>query len=108
MHHSAPLGRPCRRQKTKSVAAAVAGGENGVIESGRGTPGPAPLQHIYINITSFYISLAEGAHQRGRGGGVIVIPQDGESAEGTEKLVTATAVLLYNGNNSFSNCSVLL
>lgn len=57
--------------------------------------GPAPLQHIYINVTSLYISLAEGAHQRG--GGVLMIPQDGESAEGTEKLVTATAVILHNG-----------
>lgn len=31
--------------------------------------GPAMLQHIYINIASFYISLAEGAHQQeGEGG----------------------------------------
>lgn len=59
-----------------AVAAAVAGGENDVIECGRGRfarPGPMMLQHIYISITCFYISLAERTHQQEGGGGGVMI-----------------------------------
>lgn len=71
-----------------------------MIELGRrrsaSSPGTgAVTAHLHKHHLLLHL-ISRGSTSTG-GGGFIVIPRDGESAEGTEELVTAAAVILHNG-----------